>query len=235
MAILPKEYLSFVDVAQYFNHMDLFYHLGSEHDINQLRDDLWDLIAENKLEPYFYCNSYNYEFEPINKHLKLNTSIAYTLLRTDREYKLDEIKVNFNNEATNTKLLEPLDLDFYDLKFKRTDLDKLFEGELFLPSEEYLKAEVYELEEEIKLLKAQLKEQINMPVNAAIDEGQGDTLLILGAVMECIKEVAKPNYTQQSLIDAITQKYKNTPSLSESTLTKKFPKAKTYLKQNVTP
>lgn len=156
MAILPKEYLSFVDVAQYFNHMDLFYHLGSEHDINQLRDDLWDLIAEDKLQPYFYCNSYNYGFEPINAHLKLDNHIAYILLRTNREYKLGEVKVNFNNEIIDTKLLEPLDLDFYDLKFKRIDLDKLFEGEVILPSEEYLKAEVYELKEEIKLLKAQL-------------------------------------------------------------------------------
>lgn len=88
-------------------------------------------------------------------------------------------------------------------------------------------------EKDSKIL--ELEKQTNTPANPAIDEGQGNTLLILGAVMDCIKEVAKPNYTQQSLINAITNKYKNTSSLTDSTLTKKFPKAKTYLKQNVTP
>lgn len=71
--------------------------------------------------------------------------------------------------------------------------------------------------------------------NAAIDEGQGDTLLILGAVMQCIRSVAKNNYTQQSLINAIIKEYPNTKSISESTLSKKFSKAKTHLNQNVTP
>ena len=88
---------------------------------------------------------------------------------------------------------------------------------------------------EINKLRAKLKEQTDTPAFTAIDEGQGDTLLILGAVMDCIKEVAKPNYTQGLLITAITDKYKNTSSLTYSTLSKKFPKAKTHLKQNVTP
>ena len=97
-----------------------------------------------------------------------------------------------------------------------------------------LNDKIVEIESKNNILKTQLKEQKNMPANAALDEGQGDTLLILGAVMDCIKEVAKPNYTQGLLINAITDKYKNTSSLTQSTLTKKFPKAKTHLKQNVT-
>ena len=67
------------------------------------------------------------------------------------------------------------------------------------------------------------------------DKSQGDTLLILGAVMESIKEVAKPNYTQESLIHAILAKYGNTSGISESTLKKKFPEAKNYLKQRFNP
>lgn len=93
---------------------------------------------------------------------------------------------------------------------------------------------IAKLEREIADLTEKLSQQTDKPAKTNIDEGQGDTLLILGAVMDCITEIAKPNYTQQSLITAITDKYQNTPSLSQSTLTKKFPKAKTHLKQNVT-
>lgn len=70
-------------------------------------------------------------------------------------------------------------------------------------------------------------------VNSTVSEGQGDTLLILGAVMECIKDIAKPNYTQQNLIQVIKDKYPHVDSLSESTLTKKFPIAKKHLKQRL--
>ena len=99
------------------------------------------------------------------------------------------------------------------------------------------KAQITSLESDLKQANAdndQLRLQASKPADIAIDEGQGDTLLILGAVMDCIKEVAKPNYTQQSLITAITDRYQNTSSLTQSTLSKKFPKAKSYLKQHVT-
>lgn len=96
---------------------------------------------------------------------------------------------------------------------------------------ELLRQEIADLESQLAQAKAELADT---PINSAINEGQGDTLLILGAVMDCIKDVAKPNYTQQSLITAITDKYKNTPSLSASTLSKKFPIAKKHLNQRFT-
>ena len=98
-----------------------------------------------------------------------------------------------------------------------------------------LESTIEQQERDIKTLKAQLKEKADTPAYAAIDEGQGDTLLILGAVMQCIKSIAKNNYTQTSFIDAIIKEYPNTKSISQSTLSKKFSKAKTHLKQNVTP
>lgn len=79
------------------------------------------------------------------------------------------------------------------------------------------------------------KEEPVLQKSTDIDEGQGDTLLILGAVMDCIKVFTKPNYTQEALIDAIINKHPNTKSLSESTLKKKFALSKSHLKQNVTP
>lgn len=96
---------------------------------------------------------------------------------------------------------------------------------------EELRKKVTELESE----HTQLKEKIPLPLNVEVDEGQGDTLLILGAVMQCIKIVAKNNYTQQRLIDVMLENYPNTKSISQSTLEKKFARAKTHLNQNVTP
>ncbi len=66
------------------------------------------------------------------------------------------------------------------------------------------------------------------------DRGQGDSLLILGAVMSTIEQVAKTNYTQASFIENhILPKYGHINGISESTLQKKFSQAKTYLKQKV--
>ena len=66
------------------------------------------------------------------------------------------------------------------------------------------------------------------------DRGQGDSLLILGAVMATIEQVAKTNYTQASFIENhILPKYGHINGISESTLQKKFSQAKTYLKQKV--
>lgn len=92
---------------------------------------------------------------------------------------------------------------------------------------------ITELESEVAALKKQVRQRADAPANDDKDEGQGDTLLILGAVMDCIKEVAKPNYTQEALINEIINKHPNTKSLSESTLKKKFALSKSHLKQNV--
>ena len=66
-------------------------------------------------------------------------------------------------------------------------------------------------------------------------EGQGDSLLILGAVMHCIKDAAKNNYTQELLTQTILTKYKSISGISESTLKKKYSEAKNYIKQRHTP
>ena len=91
---------------------------------------------------------------------------------------------------------------------------------------------------EIAELKAQLAsiEQAGKDTQSdtATDKGQGDSLLILGAVMATIEQVAKNSYTQASLIDNyILPAYGHIKGISESTLQKKFSQAKTYIKQKV--
>lgn len=76
--------------------------------------------------------------------------------------------------------------------------------------------------------------QPNSESDTPADRGQGDSLLILGAVMSTIEQVAKTNYTQASFIENhILPKYGHINGISESTLQKKFSQAKTYLKQKV--
>lgn len=77
-------------------------------------------------------------------------------------------------------------------------------------------------------------ELIDISANNQKTENQGDSLLILGAVMHCIKDAAKRNFTQDLLTQTILDKYKNVSGLSKSTLDKKYSEAKTYIKQRNT-
>ncbi|WP_201607081.1 hypothetical protein [Psychrobacter immobilis] len=65
--------------------------------------------------------------------------------------------------------------------------------------------------------------------NPQQEEQQGDSLLVLGVVMNSIKDIAGDRYTQELLIDTILDKYK-IRGLSKSTLSKKFSEAKKYAK-----
>ena len=90
-------------------------------------------------------------------------------------------------------------------------------------------------ERDINNLNDQLSKQSSILVDTQKKEGQGDSLLILGAVMHCIKDAAKKNYTQELLTQTILTKYKSISGISESTLKKKFSEAKGYLEQRLTP
>lgn len=95
-------------------------------------------------------------------------------------------------------------------------------------------AKINQQEQDINRLNDQLNNQANGPTNTNEKEGQGDSLLILGAVMHCIQDAAKKNYTQELLIQVILEKYKSVSGISESTLKKKLPESKKYLNQKLT-
>lgn len=77
-------------------------------------------------------------------------------------------------------------------------------------------------------------ELIDISAKKQKTENQGDSLLILGAVMHCIKDAAKRNFTQDLLTQTILDKYKNVSGLSKSTLDKKYSEAKNHIKQRHT-
>ena len=240
MTILPKRFLRIFDVADYLNSVNsnLKYELQDSSERYRLYNDIYDLVTQDQLVAVF--KNFTDDFKDayfVVPDWKLQSILQeddlipmngkYSIYCYDKGEKL--------TESESASISHNLAISFDDIYIPRAELDKLFKVDSEKDNEiNKLKARNIDLETELAQVKAQLKEQTDKPANAGIDEGQGDTLLILGAVMDCIKEVAKPNYTQQSLINAITDKYKNTSSLTDSTLTKKFPKAKTYLKQNVT-
>ena len=93
-------------------------------------------------------------------------------------------------------------------------------------------AKISDLESALAQAEAELE---NKPAQNAKAEKQGDSLLILGAVMHCIKDAAKKNFTQELLTQTILDKYKSVSGISRSTLNKKYTEAKTYIEQRHTP
>ena len=92
-------------------------------------------------------------------------------------------------------------------------------------------AKIVDLDSQLTQAKTEL---VETPTHNQKAEKQGDSLLILGAVMHCIKETAKKNFTQDLLTQTILTRYKNVSGLSKSTLDKKYSEAKTYIKQRHT-
>lgn len=93
-------------------------------------------------------------------------------------------------------------------------------------------AKIADLDSQLTQAKAEL---VETPTHNQKVEKQGDSLLILGAVMHCIKEAAKKNFTQDLLTQTILDRYKNVSGLSKSTLDKKYSEAKSYLEQRYMP
>ncbi|MBP2281003.1 hypothetical protein H4W00_001816 [Psychrobacter sp. PL19] len=97
-------------------------------------------------------------------------------------------------------------------------------------------AQIEQQEQDINRLNDQLSKQADTPAtDTDKKEGQGDSLLLLGAVMHCIKKAAKKNLTQESLTQTILTEYKSVSGISKGTLDKKYTEAKKHLNQRFIP
>ena len=137
-------------------------------------------------------------------------------------------KINIE-PITNKIQIEELESKIAQLKAERTTLKDQQTKALAAAN-----SKINQQEQDINRLNDQLNNQANGPTNTNEKEGQGDSLLILGAVMHCIQDAAKKNYTQELLIQVILEKYKSVSGISESTLKKKLPESKKYLNQKLT-
>ena len=148
------------------------------------------------------------------------------VLKVDLEEYLNKINIE---PITNKIQIEELESKIAQLKAERTTLKDQQTKALAAAN-----SKINQQEQDINRLNDQLNNQANGPTNTNEKEGQGDSLLILGAVMHCIQDAAKKNYTQELLIQVILEKYKSVSGISESTLKKKLPESKKYLNQKLT-
>lgn len=158
--------------------------------------------------------------------------------KDDLTGEIGEISSPIFKHETNSQCFERIKkLDLECIRFKKSDLDKLFNQQPQTDNSEL----VQQLQAENERLRAELQKQLKQQAGKdtqsdtpadgePTDKGQGDSLLILGAVMETMPKL-KPNYTQQSHIAEILETYKSVSGISQSTLEKKFSQAKRYLKQ----
>jgi hypothetical protein len=147
------------------------------------------------------------------------------VLKVDIEEYLKKKKIEAMENDTKMEALESkaeqLEAERTTLKYQQTE------------ALEVANAKIKQQEQDINKLNDQLNNQADRPTNTNKKEGQGDSLLILGAVMHCIQDAAKKNYTQELLIQVILDKYKGVSGISEGTLKKKFPESKNYLNQKL--
>lgn len=62
MAILPKDYLSIDDVAEYFNNLGYNYDLSTSRDSYRIRKDIYDLVLQEKITSVFkFFDTYNFK------------------------------------------------------------------------------------------------------------------------------------------------------------------------------
>lgn len=185
MAVLPKDYLSINDVADYFNHLGYEYDLSNSSDRHKISKDIYDLILQDKISAVFkFLDSYNFR----DAYFYISSDQARQILIEDKAY----INIRGHNAVyrytTGKKpdLNEKADsidkdhfISFDDIYIPKIELEKLFNVDATQNAEK-LKQQIAELESELAQVKAQLKEQEQTPQRARsqTDETNTDKKLI---------------------------------------------------------
>ena len=193
-------------------------------------DYLNTVIDKTSLETYLKSIG-----KDLTQLLELQEPLTTTTPQTDSQLLQQVADLNAQLEQARA---ETERLKSHSNQYKNIGNGALFMFQDEAKKSEQQKATIDQQAKEIERLKAQLAsiEQAGKDTQSdtPADRGQGDSLLILGAVMSTIEQVAKTNYTQASFIENhILPKYGHINGISESTLQKKFSQAKTYLKQKV--
>lgn len=190
------------------------------------------LINEERVEVNNYISKYgdiisNSQSREISYYLHNSISLSSRAIRIPK-IELDNLFQE--GISTNSSILN----NNNSMGIPSITRDKPKNNEELYQELDAAKATIEQQKQEVDSLKNQL-EKTHTPDSISKKEGQGDSLLILGAVMHCIKDAAKKNYTQELLTQTILTKYKSISGISESTLKKKFSEAKGYLEQRLTP
>lgn len=124
------------------------------------------------------------------------------------------------------------DMDYYTFQAIINERDELREKIENLSNDYPVNIELQAENDRLKAEIERLTTELNKKPTTPTKEGQGDSLLILGAVMDCLDNETIRNYSQTVLIGKIREKYPNVTGLSESTISKKISESKKYLQKH---
>ncbi|MGB2786513.1 hypothetical protein [Psychrobacter sp.] len=186
MAILPKDYLSIYDVADYFNNLGYEYDLSISSDRYKIKKDIYDLILQDKITAVFYFfdgsnfNAAYYHIHHNDAYKLLIQNDAYIdVIFCQRVYRYDNgMKPDLEKDGEYT-ITESHYIKFEDIYIPKIELDKLFKIDTTQDAEKS-KQLIAELQSELAQVKAQLEEQQQAPqrTRAQTDETNTDKKLI---------------------------------------------------------
>lgn len=186
MAILPKDYLSINDVADYFNHLGYEYDLSISRDRYRLNKDIYDLIMQNKISAVFYFfdgsnfNAAYYYVKHDDAYKLLIQNDAYIdVIFYDRVYRYDNgMKPDLSKDGKYI-INKSHYINFEDIYIAKVELDKLLKIDTTQDAEKSQQL-IDQLENELAQVKAQLDDQQQAPqrTRAQTDETNTDKKLI---------------------------------------------------------
>lgn len=209
MAILPKDYLSIDDVADYFNNLGYEYDLSNNSDRYKINKDIYDLILQDKIIAVFYFfdgsnfNAAYYHIGHKDAYKLLIQNDAYIdVIFSQRVYRYDNgMKPDLSKDGSYT-ITESYYINFEDIYIPKVELDKLFKIDTTQDAEK-TKQLIAELQSELAQVKAQLNEQQTpQRTRAQTDETNTDKKLIAMMALLLAKQSnvfclnGKPNYKQ---------------------------------------
>lgn len=209
MAILPKDYLSIDDVADYFNNLGYEYDLSNNSDRYKINKDIYDLILQDKIIAVFYFfdgsnfNAAYYHIGHKDAYKLLIQNDAYIdVIFSQRVYRYDNgMKPDLSKDGSYT-ITESYYINFEDIYIPKVELDKLFKIDTTQDAEK-TKQLIAELQSELAQVKAQLDEQQTpQRTRAQTDETNTDKKLIAMMALLLAKQSnvfclnGKPNYKQ---------------------------------------
>ena len=210
MAILPKDYLSIHDVADYFTNLGYEYDLSVNSDRYKLNKDIYDLIMQDKIFAVFrFFDSFHFKdgyfYLTGDKVRKiLIEDIDYISIRGyNAVYRYANGKMPLSGESGAYSINEDHYINYDDIYIPKIELEKLFKVDNTQDTEKS-KQLIAELQSELTQVKAQLDEQQQAPqrTRAQTDETNTDKKLIAMMALLLAKQSntfsigQKPNYKQ---------------------------------------
>lgn len=220
MAILPKDYLSISDVAEYFTNLGYEYDLSISSDRYKINKDIYDLIMQNKILAVFrFFDSFHFN----DGYFHLSGEKARKILLENDDYinirgysavyRYANGKIPLSGESGAYSINEDHYISHDDIYIPKIELEKLFKVDATQNAEKS-KQQIAELQTELTQVKAQLVEQQQAPqrTRSQTDETNNDKKLIAMMALVLAKQSntfrinQKPNYKQinKAILDLAT-------------------------------